>query len=463
MKKILFLILCLIGVIKVNAGTYYSTYSDFSDYSEVIVEESDTVDVEVERRYIWTCKKAVSSYYRLGENPILYYNINTNLYKDTSFSEWSKEYPKNTYIIDIESRTVYDEETNQYYIEYRYKERLYYHYRIDYYNTDDYYSNLNNCEKKEDNYMDFYSYRTRDKIEIPDNIVILSEKQELSDFIKSTSEYEIEGFINKHVNGEYLLNIKTSYISIPIKVLVNINDNIVKYYEPIIKEKEQLLTKIKNDLIKEKNNNDLLKDRLVFREGIIDGLEDKLNKNNETIISLKGILEDTSNQLFYCKNEKDSLIKSRDNYFEMYNNKLLDIKKLSNDKLLVEDKLSTCNLKVSDKEKIIIESEQEISKLNNKISSNNLVIDKFNEQVLESNMKISKLNNLVNNNENFEEKYIDVSKMLEICNINNKNLQKKLDLTKENNIKGMITWVFICCLFFMFLCLFKLLKKEFNK
>ena len=60
---------------------------------------------------------------------------------------------------------------------------------------------------------------------------------------------------------------------------------------------------------------------------------------------------------------------------------------------------------------------------------------------------------------NFFVCFLDV----QICNINNKNLQKKLDLIKENNIKGMITWVFICCLFFMFLCLFKLLKKEFNK
>lgn len=448
MKKFLFLMLCLLGSINVKAQIYYSDYSNFSDYSADVVEENDVVDVEVERRYIWNCNIAEGAYYRLGENPITRYNINVNLNKESEFSEWSREYPVGTYITKLETRIVNDDKGNSY-IEYRYKERLYYHYYINTKKTDGYFAFKDGCRRMVDEYKDFYKYRSRDKIEVQNNIVITSYNEEIEDFIKSTTKYEIEGDVNKFANGKYEVIIRTSYVSVPITIKVNIIDNLNKEYYENIKGKEQIIESLNNTLNIEREKNDKL--------------EIELENVDKDINYLKKQLEDKNSMIYSCKEEKGKILDDKNYYFENYNNKLIEVSKLNDDKILLNEKLQNCNNQVNNLEKSVLEKEKEIINLNNKVSSNNLVINRINNQLLDADLKIEKLSNLTITDNELEEKYIDVSKMLEVCNMTNDKLQKEVDLNKEKNNKSMIVWVFVCCLFFLFLCTFKLLKKEFNK
>lgn len=106
MKKILWLII-LIPMFMTRAWaseTYYSEYTDFSNYQEQKVEKSDTVNVEQITMYKWY--KEVK---KIGEYKL--YNSNENFTNDcyeTQYSNWSKTKPQINEATILDERIMYD-------------------------------------------------------------------------------------------------------------------------------------------------------------------------------------------------------------------------------------------------------------------------------------------------------------------------------------------------------------------
>ncbi len=88
MKKILWLIFLLVLGIKVEAKeVYYSNYSDYSEFQQEEVLNSDIIDVDTEERYLWYKNNQVLGEYQL-------YNLEDNFSDDcyfTSYSNWQNE------------------------------------------------------------------------------------------------------------------------------------------------------------------------------------------------------------------------------------------------------------------------------------------------------------------------------------------------------------------------------------
>ncbi|MEG2311110.1 MAG: hypothetical protein RSB72_00210 [Bacilli bacterium] len=109
MKKLFFvLVLFFSGYYLVDAKTFYSDFSDYSEFSEGFVKESDTVKVISERRYKWYSKnKVLGGYYPiLTTVPGFDLVLNSDSY-ETEFSNWSNDYPGFKFYRTIETRDGY--------------------------------------------------------------------------------------------------------------------------------------------------------------------------------------------------------------------------------------------------------------------------------------------------------------------------------------------------------------------
>ncbi|MDD2435335.1 MAG: hypothetical protein PHO63_03675, partial [Bacilli bacterium] len=95
MKKILLILLLCCAIQEVNASnTYYSKYSDFSEYKEEPVISSDTVLVETKNVYQWyKQEKILGDYYIEGENNLDFPLIDREDYIYTDWTEWSSNIP----------------------------------------------------------------------------------------------------------------------------------------------------------------------------------------------------------------------------------------------------------------------------------------------------------------------------------------------------------------------------------
>jgi len=95
MKKIILILLLFILKENVYASTtYYSPYSNFSDYSKTEVIESDLINVEKQVLYSWyNTEKKMGDYYIEGNNDLDYPIIDKTDYISTSFSDWSAVEP----------------------------------------------------------------------------------------------------------------------------------------------------------------------------------------------------------------------------------------------------------------------------------------------------------------------------------------------------------------------------------
>ena len=83
MKKILWLIFLLVLAVKVEAKEiYYSDYSNFSEFQQEEVINSDIVEVEKEERYLWYKEIQEEQDYQL-------YNLEDNFSDDCYFTEYS--------------------------------------------------------------------------------------------------------------------------------------------------------------------------------------------------------------------------------------------------------------------------------------------------------------------------------------------------------------------------------------
>ena len=165
-------------------------------------------------------------------------------------------------------------------ISYRYKDTLYYFYSYDKEYIDGYFKEKEGYEKDINNYIDYYRYRTRDKIEFSNYVEINKSDELIDDYINSTVDYEIEGNIDYTTNDLYHVKVKTYFLTKDMFVFVNIDNN----NENITDNKENTLAEEKTDSL---NNNEQ-------KEIILD--EQLLNKYKALEIKYNELLKEKSEE-----------------------------------------------------------------------------------------------------------------------------------------------------------------------
>lgn len=139
-----------------------------------------------------------------------------------NFSKFAPQYDEQIY--DYIPDLKYSDEIEEL-MYYRYKNKLYYFYNYEKEYVEGYFSEFSGYEKDESQYVDYYSYRDRDKIEIGDYIEITDKNQKLDDYITSNVEYSIDGTVNYDKNGIYHVKVKNYFLEKMIPVIVNILEN----------------------------------------------------------------------------------------------------------------------------------------------------------------------------------------------------------------------------------------------
>lgn len=194
-------------------------------------------------------------------------------------------------------------------ISYRYKDKLYYFYSYDKEYIDGYFKEKNGYDKDINDYLDYYRYRNRDKIEFSEYIEINKHDELLDNFITSTVNYEIEGNIDYTKNGLYNVKVKTYFLTKDIFVLININENEENSKNENLINDYRKLEKKYNSLLEEKNeektNNEVIDSNTCKEE-----LEKVTLKNDDNEKKLK-----LSNQAYDYLNS--SLLKVNNNGFEL--------------------------------------------------------------------------------------------------------------------------------------------------
>lgn len=414
MKLFIWLFLMLGICIKAEAKVYYSEYSEFSDFSSEKVEQSDTVNVETKRIYNEYFDVSEGGYYILGENPINYYSVNTNLYKETEFSVWQDEFPEDKLGRVVESRKVcLEENCSVYDWEFRYKDRLYYHYKVVPKKLESN-SPLNGYIQDENDFEEVYRYQNRDKIEVKDSIVITSKDKKIEDFINSTVNYEVKGMINYSKNGIYELEVITSFISVPIKVEVLILGN------------------VKNDF----------ESHLLKQESLIKSLQEQIEIISRTEKEKELLYEDMNL-------EKEKLERTLSALTIEYNNCEID-------KSFLKEKLNNVQLSCKEEQKVIEnmveQNNQAIFNLQNKLTKT--IDDNLEKERTISilNRNIVTLENELTNINNKYQRQEDSFKKLKLCNQVNNNLEKKIEDNYDVKRQNLFLFVFISCIFCIIIC-----------
>ena len=236
-----------------------------------------------------------------GEEYIYYhtvYNNNGGNYISlnvTNFSKFNPQYEEEIIYNDLPDVKYSDviDEVNYY----RYKDKLYYFYNIEKKYLDGYYVNKEGYIKDSNEYVDYYRFRNRDKIEISNYIEITDKNKMIDDFIKSTVDYSINGNINYDKNGIYHVEVETYFLKKTIPVLVNIvsnnndnnesstNDKLLDDYNKLKDKYDSLLAEKKNS----KTNTNDYKVEVIEKEN--PSCHEKLNEisleNDDNLKKLK--------------------------------------------------------------------------------------------------------------------------------------------------------------------------------
>jgi len=153
---------------------------------------------------------------------------------------------------------------------YRYQDPLFYFYNIERSYVDGYFTDYLGFIKDESQYQDYYRYQIRDKLEIDDEIVITSYEQKLSDFVISTSDYEIITDLDINQNGVYEVEFKTHFASVKKEIVVNIDK-----FDKLTNENNNL----KLEITKLQNQNNNLKQEVDI---LVNKYSSLLNENYKT-------------------------------------------------------------------------------------------------------------------------------------------------------------------------------------
>lgn len=111
MKKIILILLIMctnISLVSAKTDIYYSDYSKDRKCTNSIVDNSDLLNLEVERRYKWYLEvKQLGDYYIENKNPDTYPFIDKSDSKLSEYSNWQEETPDNVLNRQIDKRDVY--------------------------------------------------------------------------------------------------------------------------------------------------------------------------------------------------------------------------------------------------------------------------------------------------------------------------------------------------------------------
>ncbi|MDD3392729.1 MAG: hypothetical protein PHE54_04245 [Bacilli bacterium] len=269
-----------------------------------------------------------------GLDEIVPFNINVDKLKITN-PEWYPVQETTNYVEASKTKKVTSE------TQYRYQDKLYRYYRLNKVYNDVYSSSgiddFNLCDVND--YLDFYRYRSRDKVTITDNLIIVNDNTKLEDFItySSVDEINIISDINYEVNGTYNVSYELPFITINKNVMVNIEQNTIDYYQEIINglEAELTLFKIDNENLNDSYN--LLQDEL---ESLVITYQNELTIYQENLLAVQKQLEDTvknnsSNQELITK-----YLKEIDNLETIVNEKKTIINQMQNDMIEITNDLN---------------------------------------------------------------------------------------------------------------------------
>lgn len=298
-----------IDIIKDDDLTNYIT---LDNDTEIIIDLKENVDIN---------DLTVTVHFHINQDTKLYFTINLygeefeNIYAQrkliSSVETWYAEYPfyssnkahfklveplyeekelseqeiKQTSFNIVNLVTKY--KTEDLYIKYEKIEREY---------LDDYYLepledyNLDLETKKE-----FYYIRTRDKVEIKDELIIDNYDDKLEDFIISTTidNIKITSNMDYYVNGEYDINFILPFKTIKEKLKVNIADNYIKALE------------VQNNYLKEleKENNNLI----INNNKLNTEIKEILKNKDETVNEVNNQIVECEYELKELKNNKQEL------------------------------------------------------------------------------------------------------------------------------------------------------------
>ncbi len=194
-------------------------------------------------------------------------------------------------------------------VSYRYKDKLYYFYSCDKEYIDGYFKEKNGYDKDINNFLDYYRYRNRDKIEFSKYIEINKNDEYLDNFITSTVDYEVEGNIDYTKNGLYNVKVKTYFLTKDISVLINIKENEKNSKDEKLIDDYKELEKKYDNLLEEKVE-DRSSDEVIEENSCKKELEKVTLKNDDNEKKLK-----LSNQAYDYLNS--SLLKVNNNSFEL--------------------------------------------------------------------------------------------------------------------------------------------------
>lgn len=346
------------------------------DKKYTISYSNDMTNIYVSKDYIYKFKDWYWGDSRMFSHNIKDLGVDKSLWttNQTSYTKIQSEY--------IVSESSYDE--------YRYKDKYCRTYTLNKVYSDIYTKDSNDefNIKDKSKHQTYYSYRTRDKLELKDNLVIDSYDYDLKDFIVySSTNFEIISDININKNGTYNITFKSNTMEVNKLVEVNIIENDIKSY----KEEIELLNKKIKDLeskykidIEEKNKKiNVLEEQLKLCK---ENCEEKVSCLEKEIHDKNKIIEQ------YTKDNKE--LKKQ---IELLNNKINNLlDEIDKYKIKIKD-LDELNNKYNEK---IFELEEKVHKLNNELEmlnkNKNEEINKLNELIIEYKNEINKLKDEVN-------------------------------------------------------------------
>ena len=259
-------------------------------------------------------------------------NSNVLNLSTADFTIINPSYEKDDILYTIEDTKDYDVVDTI--TQYRYRDKLYYFYNIRREYADGYYKNLDGYLKDNSNYKLYYRYKSRDKIEVADEIIIDSYDVKLTDLVKSTTNYEIDSNINYYKNGKYYVKYITDFIEVEREVIVDIIDNDIResinnlnqQYNNLQKEYDKLLLNYNLKV----NENKILNNNISLLNNKVDEFEKVYtNINNKKIVEeekLK-VLEAEKDACLVKFDDNEKKLRLSDQANKYLENSLLDINK----------------------------------------------------------------------------------------------------------------------------------------
>ena len=221
----------------------------------------------------------------------------------------------------------------------------------------------------------YYSYQTRDKLEL-DIFEINSKDFDLNDFIiNSTGEVMISEDIDWNKNGNYDVTFKVNDLEVTKSVVLNVDSNTIKEL---------------NDEIEALNNQ--LKQLLADFERQVKEYEQKIADLNQKL-----------NNCHFDSECLNKVIQEKDSLITVYTNKILDLSEQRNQlQVTLDEEKTKVDILNTDNYELILKVKQ----LNSEIENLKINSSKLNQEIIEDYDK--RISNLLNLNDFYKNKIVEL-------------------------------------------------------